>query len=221
MSRDGNPNVTQGEQAAQRERAVEVALSEQLAFVRDRLLERFGDAAAGDAGGLEARADRGELTLLATPARLVELLAFCRDDEHIRCELLSDLSGVHWPGGRVEAAVEETTGWPTYAEEREGAIEISYLLTSITHGHRFRVRVSVGDEEPRLPSAVDVYRSARVMEREAYDFFGVVFEGHGRLERILMPEDWVGHPHRKDYPLGGVEVEYEGATIPPPDERDY
>lgn len=220
MSRDANPNVTQGEQATQHEYAVEPSLSEALTAVRDRLLERFGDAADGP-GGLEADTFRGELTLAASPEQLTDVLAFCRHDEALRCELLSDLSGVHWPGGRVEATVEETTGWPTYATERDGAIEVSYLLTSVHHGHRFRVRVSVPDVEPRLPSVVDVYRSARFMEREVYDFFGVVFEGHGGLERILMPEDWVGHPHRKDYPLGGVEVEYEGATIPPPDERDY
>lgn len=221
MSRDDNPNVTMGEQAAQREAVLETSLPPRLAAVRDRLVERFGNAAEQDAGGLEVRADRGELTLIAAPEQLVQVLAFCRDDELVACELLSDLSGVHWPGGRVEAAVEETTGWPTYGEDRPGAIEVDYLLTSVSQRHRFRVRVSVPDEEPRLPSVVDVYRSARFMERECYDFFGVVFEGHGRLDRILMPEDWTGHPQRKDYPLGGVEVEYEGATIPPPDERDY
>lgn len=225
MSRDGNPNVTMGEQAAQRVAALETSLPPHLAAVRDRLVERFGhageDGRAGLEGGLDVRADRGELTVIPEPAQLVEVLAFCRDDEQLACELLSDLSGVHWPGGRVEAAAEETTGWPTYAEEREGAVEVAYLLTSVSLGHRFRVRVSVSDVEPRLPSAVDVYRSARYMERECYDFFGVVFDGHDGLERILMPEDWTGHPQRKDYPLGGVEVEYEGATIPPPDERDY
>lgn len=221
MSRDANPNVTMGEQAAQRAGDLQASLSEHLAAVRDRLTARFGDAAEGDAGGLAVLADRGELTVVADPSQLVELLAFCRDDEELACELLSDLSGVHWPGGRIEAQAQETTGWPTYGEEHDGTIDVDYVVTSVSRGHRFRVRVSVPDDEPRVPTAVDVYRSARYMERECYDFFGVIFEGHGRLERILMPEDWVGHPHRKDYPLGGVEVEYEGATIPPPDERDY
>jgi NADH-quinone oxidoreductase subunit C len=67
----------------------------------------------------------------------------------------------------------------------------------------------------------DIYRSADVMEREAYDFFGVDFEGHPDLRRILMPDEWEGHPLRKDYPLGGVEVQYHGATVPPPDQRSY
>jgi len=60
-----------------------------------------------------------------------------------------------------------------------------------------------------------------VMEREAYDFLGVDFEGHPDLRRILMPDEWEGYPHRKDYPLGGVEVQYHGATVPPPDQRSY
>jgi NADH-quinone oxidoreductase subunit C len=221
VSRDDNPNVTLGEQATQRAGQLTASLPAHLAAVRDRLTQRFGDAAEGDANGLEALADRDELTMVTSPSRLVEVLRFCRDDELLACELLSDLSGVHWPGGRLEADVEETTGWPTYASQRPGTIDVDYLLTSITQGHRFRVRVSVPDVEPRVPTAVEVYRSARYMERECYDFFGVAFEGHDHLERILMPEDWVGHPHRKDYPLGGVEVQYEGATIPPPDERDY
>ena len=69
------------------------------------------------------------------------------------------------------------------------------------------------------PSIVAVYPTADWHERETYDMFGIVFDGHPALARILMPDDWPGHPQRKDYPLGGIPVEYKGAVVPPPDER--
>jgi NADH-quinone oxidoreductase subunit C len=219
VSQDRNPNVTLGQQGVIRETQLpEVQLSEQLAAVRDRILGAFAD---GGAAEWPVSGFRGELTVGVPAARIVDVLAFCRDDEEVRCELLADLSGVHWPGGTVEAHPEETTGWPTYAEERSGTIELDYVLYSLTHNHRFRLRATLPDDGPRIASAVPVYRSAHIMEREVYDFFGVVFDGHPNLTRIEMPDDWVGHPHRKDYPLGGVEVQYKGATVPPPDERRY
>lgn len=202
------------EQAADAEAAVDVGLDEDLRRLRDHILQAFPD--------LDVVAFRGELTLvLPDPERLPEVLTFCRDDPDVACELLADLSGVHWPGGTREITSQETTGWPVYTEESDGRIEVDYLLRSVRRGHAFRVRVAVPDDAPRLPSAVNVYGSANFMEREVYDFFGVTFEGHPNLARILMPEEWEGHPHRKDYPLGGVEVMYKGVTVPPPDERDY
>ncbi|MEZ7851754.1 MAG: NADH-quinone oxidoreductase subunit C, partial [Candidatus Nanopelagicales bacterium] len=70
-----------------------------------------------------------------------------------------------------------------------------------------------------LPSLVALYPSVDWHERETWDFFGVIFDGHPALTRIQMPDDWVGHPQRKDYPLGGIPVEYKGASIPAPDHR--
>lgn len=166
---------------------------------------------------------RGELTVHATPATLVDLLTFCRDDDELSFEMLADLSGVHWPAG--EHVIERqlsTTGWPQYRVDREqGVIEVLYILRSVTRNHALRVAVGVDDTEPSVPSATDVYPTANFHEREVYDFFGVEFEGHPDLTRILMPDDWVGHPHRKDYPLGGVDIPYEfDKFIPPPNERD-
>ena len=66
---------------------------------------------------------------------------------------------------------------------------------------------------------VATYPTTDWHERETYDLFGIIFDGHPALTRILMPDDWPGHPQRKDYPLGGIPVEYKGATIPPPDQR--
>lgn len=163
---------------------------------------------------------RGELTVHATPDDLVALLQLCRDE--LACELLADLSGVHWPAGEhvVERQV-STTGWPAYRVSRdEGVVEVLYVLRSVSRNHVLRVSVGTDDRDPRLPSVTDVYPTANYHEREVYDFFGVAFDGHPDLTRILMPDDWVGHPHRKDYPLGGVTIPYEnGKFIPPPDVR--
>lgn len=165
----------------------------------------------------------GELTFFVPPDRLVELLTFCRDDEELSCEMLSDLGGVHWPAGEhVVVRQPSTTGWPDYRVSREqGVVEVVYVLRSLTRNHVLRVSAGTDDEELRLPSVVGVYPTADFHEREVFDFFGVEFEGHPNLRRILMPDDWVGHPLRKDYPLGGVDVDYKhDKHIPPPDERD-
>jgi len=165
----------------------------------------------------------GELTVHAAPEQLVELLAFCRDDEELSCALLSDLSGVHWPAGdHVIERQASTTGWPEYRVSREdGVIEVIYVVRSVQRNHRFRISVAASDEDPRLPSVTEVYPTANYHEREVYDFFGVVFDGHPDLTRILMPDDWLGHPHRKDYPIGGIDIPYKNDKfIPPPQERD-
>jgi NADH-quinone oxidoreductase subunit C len=94
-----------------------------------------------------------------------------------------------------------------------------YHLTSMTYRRRLRLEVSVSTEDPHVPSVTSVYPTADWQERETYDMFGIVYDGHPALTRILMPDDWDGFPQRKDYPLGGVPVEYKGAMIPPPDER--
>ncbi|MFF0544046.1 NADH-quinone oxidoreductase subunit C [Nocardia thailandica] len=147
---------------------------------------------------------RDELTLHVRRDLLVEVASALRDDETLRFELCLGVNGVHYPddAGRELHAV--------------------YHLMSITHGRRVRLEVSVPDADPRLPSLFSVYPTCDWHERETYDFFGLLFDGHPSLTRITMPDDWRGHPQRKDYPLGGIPVEYKGARIPPPDERrDY
>ena len=94
-----------------------------------------------------------------------------------------------------------------------------YHLVSITHNRRLRLEVTAPDEDPHIPSLVDVYPALDWHERETWDFFGIIFDGHPSLTRIEMPDDWKGHPQRKDYPLGGIPVEYRGTKVPPPDER--
>ncbi len=81
------------------------------------------------------------------------------------------------------------------------------------------LEVAVPESDPHIPSLNAVYPTTDWHERETYDFFGIIFDDHPALTRIQMPDDWDGHPQRKDYPLGGVPVEYHGATIAPPDQR--
>ncbi len=144
---------------------------------------------------------RGEITFHVAREHLPMLVRHLRDDAHLRYEFCSGVSGVHYPAesGRELHAV--------------------YHLQSMTHNRRIRLEVSVPDADPRIPSIVRTYPTADWHERETYDMFGIIFDGHPALTRILMPDDWPGHPQRKDYPLGGIPVEYKGATIAPPDQR--
>jgi len=145
--------------------------------------------------------DRGELTLHIDPARIAEVCQVLRDDPALRFELCSSVSAVDYLG----------------TDPRR--LHTVYQLTSMTYRRRLRLECAVTAEDPHLPSVTAVYPTADWHEREAYDMFGIIFDGHPGLTRILMPDDWDGFPQRKDYPLGGVPVEYKGAEIPPPDQR--
>ncbi|HEY1440550.1 MAG TPA: NADH-quinone oxidoreductase subunit C [Mycobacterium sp.] len=145
--------------------------------------------------------DRDELTLHVRRELLPQVAQRLRDEPQLRFELCLGVSGVHYP---------HETGRELHAV---------YPLQSITHNRRVRVEVSAPDSDPHIPSLFSVYPTSDWHERETYDFFGIIFDDHPSLTRIEMPDDWHGHPQRKDYPLGGIPVEYKGAQIPPPDER--
>jgi NADH-quinone oxidoreductase subunit C len=144
---------------------------------------------------------RGEITFHVHRGQLVDVMKSLRDDPELRFEFCSGVSGVHFP------------------HETGAELHAVYHLLSMTHNRRIRVEVSCPDADPHIPSVVSVYPTNDWHERETYDFFGIIFDGHPALTRIEMPDDWPGHPQRKDYPLGGIPVEYKGATIPPPDHR--
>ena len=147
--------------------------------------------------------DRGQLTLYVRREHLPTVAAVLRDEPALSFEMCLGVSGVHYP-------------WDTGAE-----LHAVYPLLSITHNRRVRLEVTAPDADPRVPSLVSVYPTCDWHERETWDFFGLVFDGHPALTRIQMPDDWKGHPGRKDYPLGGIPVEYRGATVPPPEERRH
>jgi NADH-quinone oxidoreductase subunit C len=168
----------------------------------DEVYDALDEAFPGLDGAIEkVVVDRGELTLHIKAERIAEVCQVMRDDESLRFELCSSVSGVDYLG----------------VDDRR--LHVAYHLTSMTYRRRVRLEVAVTAENPRVPSVTSVYPTADWQERETYDFFGVIFEGHPNLTRILMPDDWEGFPQRKDYPLGGVPVEYKGAEIPPPDKR--
>lgn len=145
--------------------------------------------------------DRGELTIYVPREHLLETVKSFRDDAFLRFEVCVSVNGVHYP------------------QETGAELHVVYHLLSYTHNRRVRLEVTCPDEDPHIPSVVATYPMADWHERETWDMFGVVFDGHPALTRILMPDDWKGHPQRKDYPLGGVDVEYKGALVPAPDNR--
>ena len=168
--------------------------------VADALAERL------QATDLEAAVEsvvvhRGEITFHVRREDLPFVAQMLRDDERLRFEFCAGVSGVHYP---------HETGRELHAV---------YHLLSMTHNRRIRLEVTCPDADPHIPSITSIYPTNDWHERETFDMFGIVFDGHPALTRILMPDDWPGHPQRKDYPLGGIPVEYKGATIPPPDER--
>ncbi len=145
---------------------------------------------------------RGEATLLVERERIRETLEDLRADDELRLDFLSDLTATDWPG-------------------RAPRFWLAYDVYSMPHRHRLRVKVGLPEEDPRIPTVVPLFPTADWQEREVYDFYGIVFEGHPDLRRILMPEGWEGHPLRKTEDLGGVNTRYRGAFIPPVDRRTW
>ena len=170
--------------------------------IADQLAEALKRADIDFADAIEkVVVDRDELTLHVRRELLPQVAQRLRDEPELRFELCLGVNGVHYP---------HETGRELHAV---------YPLQSITHNRRLRLEVAAPDGDPHIPSLYGVYPTNDWHERETYDFFGIIFDGHPSLTRIEMPDDWHGHPQRKDYPLGGIPVEYKGAQIPPPDER--
>ena len=172
-------------------------------LVAEVLSRTLPDAGVGYDTAIEkVVVDHGEITFFVRREHLIEVAGALRDEPELRFEMCMGVSGVHYPheSGRELHAV--------------------YHLLSITHGgRRVRLEVVCPDTDPHLPSIISVYPGNDWHERETWDMFGLIFDGHPALTRILMPDDWPGHPQRKDYPLGGIPVEYKGAQVPPPDQR--
>jgi NADH/F420H2 dehydrogenase subunit C len=125
---------------------------------------------------------RGQVVVVVPRERLRDALDMLRDHDELRCEMLADLTVVDYLG-------------------RVPRFEVVYELHSLAQNHRIRVKVPVPEDDPVVPTAAGVWKSAIWAEREAWDMFGIRFDGHPDLRRILMYPEFVGHPLRKDYPV--------------------
>jgi NADH-quinone oxidoreductase subunit C len=132
---------------------------------------------------------RSETTVVVAPEKIVEIATYCRDTEGLELNFLSDITAVDY--------------YP--AEPR---FAVCYHLYSIYFRHRIRLKVYLSGEEPVVDSLTGVWPAANWQEREAFDLMGIQFTNHPDLRRILMDKDWVGHPLRKDYPLGYEQVQF-------------
>lgn len=148
----------------------------------DALRESVGDAVQ------EVTSHAGQTSVRVKTERLVEICLFLRDDPRARMDLLSDLCALDFPGDA----------------ER---FEVLYNLYSIPRRERLRVKVRAAEGQP-VPSVSGVWPTANWHEREAFDLFGIPFTGHPDLTRILLPDDWKGHPLRKEYPLEGLPEQH-------------
>ena len=150
----------------------------------------------------------GQTVVHPSREQYLTLLRHLLDDGYDQC---LDVFGVDYlthPGRTLPAGVDAQR------------FEVVLLLINHRERTRLRVRVQVPEADPVLPSAFELWPGAEAVERETYDMFGIVFTGHPDLTRILMPEDWIGHPLRKDYDIGAIPVQFSpGHTAPPPGGR--
>jgi NADH-quinone oxidoreductase subunit C len=151
--------------------------------VLDLLRGRFGD------GVLVASEFRGDLSVTLAPAVYLEAVRTLRDEPGFGYTFLENLCGVDYLG-------------------REPRFEVVAHLVSMAHLHRVCLKVGAPEANPVVPSLTGLFPTANYQEREAFDLLGIQFSGHPALTRILMPDDWVGHPQRKDHPLGDEEIAF-------------
>ena len=153
-----------------------------LELIAQRVRESVGDDVVTDTVFA-----RGRATLDVAPRSVHDVIAYLRDDDEAPWERLMSVHGVDY----------------LPAEPRLG---VHYELLSMARTDRLNVRTRVGVDDPRVPTVVDLHPTANFQEREIYDMFGVVFDGHPDMRRILMPEDYEGYPQRRDFPMGGEAI---------------
>jgi NADH-quinone oxidoreductase subunit C len=173
-------------------------MSLSLQNVADRLKEDFGDS-------IKSTEERfGELTVSLVASDITKVCQALRDNEYYACEQLIDICGVDY----LLYGLDDSSEAPE--ESSDNRFAVVYHLLSIKHNRRLRLRVFLDSELPVVDSVVDIWNSANWFEREAFDLFGIIFEGHPDLRRILTDYGFVGYPFRKDFPISGhVETRYD------------
>ena len=149
------------------------------AVIIDKLKARFGEQ------NLQVSEFRGELTIVVPKDRIVEICRFLKEDAELKFDFLADLCGIDM----------------NTPEKRFGVV---YNLYSHTNKFRFRLKTFTEEEDPKVLTVTGVWGTANWHERETFDMFGIVFEGHPDLRRVYMPEEFEHHPLRKDFPLMGI-----------------
>ncbi|HEX8708728.1 MAG TPA: NADH-quinone oxidoreductase subunit C [Pyrinomonadaceae bacterium] len=129
----------------------------------------------------------GEVTVIVPREKLFEICSFLKTAPGLEFNMLADICGAD------------------RGPEEEPRFEVNYHLFSTTRHHRLRLKVLLNDDDTHVPTVTTVWRTANWHERETYDMFGVIFDGHPDLRRILLPDEWEGHALRKDFPLRGYE----------------
>ena len=149
--------------------------------ILEAMRARFGAAV------IDSHEHRGDATVVLDRGVLTSALRYCRDEAALAFDMLMDLTGVDYL---------------KYPGREDGPrFEVVYHLYSLRHNHRLRAKVRIDEDDASVPSAVDLWPIANWMEREVWDMFGIRFDGHPDLRRLLMYEEFVGHPLRKDYPI--------------------
>lgn len=148
---------------------------------------------------------RSQLIIWLAPQRLVAVCQFLRDDARFQYTFLSDLSGLDRLTMQQESIA---SGQAPSAMLDTLRFVVNYQLLSMKHKHRVWLKVGLPSEQPTVSSVTPIWTTANFHEREIYDLLGITFTGHPDLRRILMPDDWQGHPLRKDYPFEPEEVQF-------------
>ena len=179
----------------------------------EKLTARFEDTLSG------CLTNHNQITLVVSPSHLLTICESLRDEDDFAFSQLIDLCGVDYSAyGEINWATNETTSTGFSRGRNKNSVSINneerfavvYHLLSIEHNHRLRIRCYLPEENPKLPTMTKIWSSADWYEREAYDMFGILFEGHPDLRRLLTDYGFIGHPFRKDFPLeGNVEVRYD------------
>jgi NADH-quinone oxidoreductase subunit C len=171
-----------------------------------KIRERFPDAI------VEVNEFRGDTRITVRREQIVEILSLLRDDPDLHFNFFSECLGVDYLNVDDESYI---LGKPHRFEVVYNLYSLHDARTGLGRNQRIFIKVGVPEEDAVVPSVTDVYPGANFPEREIYDMFGIRFSGHPDLRRILMSDDWVGHPQRKDYPLGGERVQFPGGKYGP------